>query len=330
MSTSARRYLLVTPCRNEAEYLEKTIASVAAQTLLPSRWVIVDDGSSDGTTEILAEAARRHGFIEVVRREDRGRRAVGPGVVDAFYAGLEAVDLGHFDYLCKLDADLELPPGYFETVVKEFERDAYLGTLSGKLYYRHGGRLLSERIGDENSVGAAKFYSTHCFQDIGGFVRGVNWDGIDGHMCRLKGWIARSEEQPGLRIVHLRQMGSSQKSLWTGRLRWGGGKYFMGSALYYVLAASLFRALERPFVVGGLGILIGYLRAMARREPRFEGPAGYRRFLRGFELRCLLLGKQRAIARYHDRIRARFPPPPERPRAPGAVGSGSVGRAIPG
>ncbi|MHC4949298.1 MAG: glycosyltransferase family 2 protein, partial [Planctomycetota bacterium] len=103
------RYLLITPCRDEAPYLRKTIEAVAAQTAPPARWLVVDDGSTDDTPAVLAEAGRRLPWLEVIRREDRGRRAVGPGVIEAFYAGLEHADLDDYDYVCKLDADLDLP-----------------------------------------------------------------------------------------------------------------------------------------------------------------------------------------------------------------------------
>jgi biofilm PGA synthesis N-glycosyltransferase PgaC len=219
----SRRYLLITHCRDEAAYLRSTIETVAAQSVPPSKWIIVDDGSTDETPAILAEAARKHPYIQVIRREDRGRRSVGPGVIEAFYDGLKAADLDDFDYVCKFDGDLEMPPRYFERLMELFEADPWLGTASGKLFLRYGDKTVEERCGDENSVGPAKFYRVQCFGDIGGFVRQVSWDGIDGHICRMKGWVARSIDDPELRIIHLRRMGSSQQNFWTGRVRWGRG-----------------------------------------------------------------------------------------------------------
>lgn len=283
--------------------MRQTLDSVVAQTLRPAAWIIVDDGSTDSSPQILAEYAAAYPFIKVVRREDRGKRAVGPGVIEAFYAGLDTVDLDAFEYLCKLDLDLDLPPTYFERVVEQMEADPCLANFSGKPYLREAdGTLTSERLGDENAVGQIKLYRTAAFRDIGGFVRQVSWDGIDGHMCRMKGWIARSEDRPDLRFIHLRQMGSSQHSIWVGRLRWGFGKYYMGSTLYYVAAVAFYRMLEKPYVIGGWGILWGYLRAMYSEVPRFENPE-LRQFLRRFELQSLLLGKRRAANRYHARIR---------------------------
>jgi biofilm PGA synthesis N-glycosyltransferase PgaC len=307
----SRRYLLITPCRDEADHLPTTIESVARQTVRPARWVIVDDGSRDDTPGILADAAARYEFIRFVTRPDRGGRAVGPGVIEAFYAGLETVDPDDYDYLCKLDGDLDLPNDYFERVMQRFEDDAYVGNFSGKSYVRENGRLVSERLGDENAIGAAKFYRVQCFRDIGGFVRQVSWDGIDGHMCRLHGWIAQSDDDEALRFIHLRRMGSSQRSLWTGRKRWGRGKYFMGSTLPYVAAVSLYRMIEQPYILGGIGILLGYVQAMLGREARFDDPE-YLRFFRRFERCVLLRGKAYAIRKFNGEVRARFAPPPER------------------
>jgi cellulose synthase/poly-beta-1,6-N-acetylglucosamine synthase-like glycosyltransferase len=298
--------LLISPCRDEAEYLQITIDSVAAQSVLPAKWLIVDDGSTDDTPNILARAKQKHPFIEVLRREDRGQRSVGPGVIDAFYHGLSKVDLDAYDYVCKFDTDLELGPRYFEHSMSYFEKDPWLGTLSGKLHLRHGDREVVERTGDENSVGPVKFYRTRCFREIGGFVREVCWDGIDGHMCRLHGWIAASVSDPELRIVHLRQMGSSHKSLWHGRQRWGRGKYYMGSTPLYMAAVGLYRMAERPFVVSGLGILWGYLKARLDGAPRLEHRE-YRELLRRFEREALVLGKRRTLRRWNERIRREIP-----------------------
>jgi biofilm PGA synthesis N-glycosyltransferase PgaC len=296
-------YVLISPCRDEADYMRQTLDSVVAQSLRPARWVIIDDGSTDETPKILAEYASKHDWIEIVTRSDRGRRAVGPGVIDAFYAGFDTINPDDFEYLCKLDLDLEIPPTYFETVIDEMEISPRLANFSGKAYLREkDGRLISERLGDENAVGQIKFYRVTAFKEIGGFVRQVSWDGIDGHMCRMNGWIARSEDRPELRFIHLRQMGSSQHSLWVGRLRWGFGKYFMGSAIYYVAAVAVYRMFEKPYVIGGWGILWGYLKAMFAGAPRFDDKE-FRRFLRRFELLSLLFGKRRTVNRYHQKIR---------------------------
>jgi len=110
--TTRNRYVLISPCRNEAAYMRQTLDSVIAQSLKPMKWVIVDDGSTDETPRVLAEYASKYDWIQIVTRADRGHRAVGPGVIDAFYSGYEAIEPEQYDFLCKLDLDLRLPPRY--------------------------------------------------------------------------------------------------------------------------------------------------------------------------------------------------------------------------
>lgn len=302
MTTNAgRRYVLITPCRDEAAYARTTLDSVVAQSVRPALWIIVDDGSRDATPQILAEYAARHDFIRIIRRDDRGRRSVGPGVVEAFYTGYGSIDPNEFDFLCKLDLDLDLPPRYFELLMERMEAEPRIGTCSGKPYYRRpDGRLVSENCGDETSVGPTKFYRVECFLEVGGFVREVMWDGIDCHRCRMLGWIACSWDDPELRFVHLRSMGSSEKGVLTGRLRSGRGQYFMGTGLAYMTASAIYRMRQRPLVMGGLAMWWGYVSNALRRTTRYDDPE-FRRFLRRYHRDCLIRGKAAATRRLNER-----------------------------
>jgi hypothetical protein len=153
-----------------------------------------------------------------------------------------------------------------------------------------------------------KFYRVGCFRQIGGFVRQVMWDGIDNHRCRMMGWKACSWDEPDLRFIHLRPMGSSDRGVLKGRKRHGFGQYFMGTGPAYMLASAAFRAVYRPYVVGGLAMLAGYFGAMLRRERRY-GDVEFRCFLRRYQWDCLLHGKQAATARLHAACGAPFPAP---------------------
>ena len=276
--------------RNEAEYLQRTIDTMVAQSVRPTAWLIVDDGSTDATPEIAARAAEQHKWIQLYRRPDRGIRKVGGGVIEAFGDGLSRFNLDDFDYVCKLDGDLELEPAYFERLLQYFEADARLGTSSGKCWLVTETGLEAERTDDEFSLGAAKLYRVACFQAIGGFVREVMWDGIDCHRCRMLGWKAASFHDPALRIRHLRRMGSSHRSVFRGRVRWGYGQYFMGTHPLYALAICAYRMLERPWVIGGLLIGLGYFGSWLRGAARYEDPA-FRWFLHRWQLARLGLGR---------------------------------------
>lgn len=290
----SKRYLLISPCRNEADFMRQTLDSVIAQSIRPALWVIVDDGSTDATPQILAEYAAQHEWIQVVTRKDRGTRSVGPGVIEAFYAGYETVNPDEFEYLCKLDLDLRLPPRYFEGLMTRMEADPRIATCSGKAYIETAQGLENERHGDETSIGASKFYRVSQFKALGGFVRQVMWDGIDCHRCRMRGWVACSWDDPELRFVHLRPMGSSQQSIIVGRIRHGYGQYFMGSGLLWMIATAVYRIPEKPYVLGGAFILWGWLRSWFKGLPRYEEP-GFREFLRRYQFRALIVGKRHAI-----------------------------------
>jgi poly-beta-1,6-N-acetyl-D-glucosamine synthase len=298
---SGKRYLLVTPCRDEAAFARRTLDSVAKQSIPPALWIIVDDGSTDATPKILAEYAERFPFIRVQRRDDRGFRKLGGGVIDAFYHGYDSIDPSQFDYVCKLDLDLDLPPRYFETLMKRMDENPRLGTASGKPDYidEKTGKKIREQCGDENSVGMVKFYRTNCFQQIGGFVRELMWDGIDCHRCRMLGWIAVSWDDPELNFLHLRPMGTSHKNWWTGRVRHGVGQYFMGTGPAYMLASAVYRLPHPPIVVGSIAHLWGYFKSFFQRKPRY-GDKEFRRFLSQYQWACLVRGKKRATAELND------------------------------
>jgi biofilm PGA synthesis N-glycosyltransferase PgaC len=294
-SAPSRAYCLITPCRDEAKYAARTIESIAKQTIPPALWVIVDDGSRDETPKILADYAAKLPYIRVIRRADRGDRKLGGGVIEAFDEGFASINPSDFAYVCKFDLDLDVPPRYFETLIERMEADPRLGTCSGKPYFEEPGtgRLISEMCGDENSVGMIKFYRTSCFQQIGGFVRELMWDGIDGHRCRMAGWVATSWDDPQIRFTHLRPMGTSHKNWWTGRVRHGVGQYFMGTSPAYMLASAAFRMTRPPLFVGGLAMLWGYVRSALKRAPRYDEP-GFRPFLRRYQWACLTRGKTSA------------------------------------
>ena len=289
-----RRYLLISPCRDEAAYMRRTLDTVLAQSIRPAKWVIVDDGSTDETPQILAEYAKQHDWIEIITRRDRGRRAVGPGVIEAFYAGYQTIRPDEYEYLCKLDLDLHLPPRYFEMLMKRMEDNPRIATCSGKAYIEENGRLINERHGDETSLGMTKFYRVTCFEAIGGFVREVNWDGIDCHRCRMKGWIACSWDEPDLRFVHLRKMSSSQQGIYAGRMRNGYGQYFMGTGFLFMAASAISRINQKPYVLGSLAMLWGWVKSAIQGKPRYAD-AEFRKFLRRYQWRALVVGKKRAI-----------------------------------
>jgi glycosyltransferase involved in cell wall biosynthesis len=294
-------YCLISPARNEAGYIKKTLDSVLSQTVLPKRWIIIDDGSTDETPQILAEYAAKHQLIEVHSRENRGRRALGGGVVEVFNTGMELLADDPAEFVCKLDVDLILPPRYFELLLDEMARDKRLGSVSGKPFFPVGGdlgKLKSERIGDDVSAGMTKFYRRAFLDDIGGLVKGLIWDGIDCYRGRMLGWRSKSIDDPDLRFIHLRPMGSSDKGIFTGRRRLGEGYWFMGAAPSFVLGSAVYRLGHKPALLGSLATLQGYARAWWKGAPRYDD-GDFRRYLRRYHRAMLTRGKARALESFN-------------------------------
>ena len=289
---NSEKYVIISPVRNEEKYLPQTIESIIGQTIQPLEYLIVDDGSRDSTPSIIRKASQAHPWIKYLGRPDRGKRKVGPGVIEAFYDGYNALENKNYDFICKMDGDLTVGSTYFEHLFGKFNQDPYLGSSSGKLYLDLGnGKLVEERISDESVLGGMLLLRRKCFEDIGGFVRQVMWDGIAFHRARMEGWRTRSFRDHELMIYDHRIMGSSYKNIYHGRLRWGWGQYFMGTHPVYILAIGLYRTLERPFILGGILILLGYMKGWITRSKRYQYP-GFRRSLNAWQLERLRLGKR--------------------------------------
>lgn len=221
---------------------------------------------------------------------------MGPGVIEAFYYGLDKIDWKSFDYLCKLDLDLDLPPGYFVGLMAKMETDPRLGSVSGKPWFLDGsGHKRPEPSGDEMSVGMTKFYRTECFAAIGGFVQEVMWDGIDCHKARQLGWKCRAYGDEALAFEHLRPMGSSQKGIFTGRKRHGFGQYYMGSDFLFFTASCLSRLMHPPVILGAFASWWGYVEAWLKGLPRHQDKPLVAQ-IRRYQRRSLVVGKAQANA----------------------------------
>lgn len=287
--------VVISPVRDEAKLIKLTLDSMVAQTVRPVEWVIVDDGSSDNTAEIVESYAAKYDFIRLVRNVNRGFRKLGGGVIVAFKYGLSQVRTQGFEYVAKLDGDMSFGPRYLEVMFDAFAADPKLAAVSGKVYRPEEDRLVPEWIIDEMTAGQFKLYRWTAYQQIGGFVEEVLWDGIDVHTARQKGWNAFSFEHPDAQLYHHRLMGSSDRSVYRGRLRWGRGIYFMGYHPLYALASGIFRMREKPYIVGGLLIIVGYFKAALQCVPRYDNPE-FIRYLQQWQLAQL---KSRLFGKAH-------------------------------
>ncbi len=278
------RLLIVTPVRDEAQHLETTIASVAAQTRAPDLWLLVDDGSRDATPRIIERAAAELDFVRAVKVPQRalgdGDRLALAAEARAFNHALDQVELGRFGFVGKIDGDIELPPRYFELALSRFEAVPELGIAGGRLLEDHGRGWRPAATPAHHVRGALKLYRRDCFDAIGGIEEMLGWDTIDEVRARMQGWETRSLE--GLDARHHRPVATRGGAL-RGRSRHGRAAYIVRYSPWWVGLKSLRVALSRPYGLSGLAFLHGYLSAGLRRGPRIEDER-FRRFV-GAELR---------------------------------------------
>src|SRR5690606_5868639 len=269
----------ISPVKNEADYLQLTLNSMVAQTFRPIEWIIVDDGSTDGTVEIVRAFMKRYPFIRLVLRTEQGPRQLGGGVVRAFDYGKARIQRQDYEYIAKLDGDMSFGPLYLQKMFEKFDDNPRLACVSGRVFRFEDGEYIEEFHQIEQVAGQFKLYRRSAFEAIGGFVPMLSWDGIDIHACHMQGCDTLTFYDADAWLWHHRIMGSSDRSVYVGRLRWGRGNWTMGYHPVYAVATGLYRMKERPVVIGGLLMIVGYFLAAAKRVPRYENLA-FRRWLR--------------------------------------------------
>ncbi len=263
-------YAVVTPVRDEAEHFSRTAASLVAQTHRPQQWVVVDDGSTDGTREIADTLAAEHEWITVVPSGQAHERARGAPIVRAFERGRSELR-DRPDITVKLDGDLFLPAHYFEWVAATFARSPRAGIVGGVAYIPDGHRWRPDGAATHHVNGVAKAYSTDCLDDIGGLRPSMGWDGIDEYSARARGW--RVHVLTELPLLHYRLRGSKQP-FWRSRWEEGRGNYFMGYTPSFLTVRALYRmAVERPPVLGGLVLGAAYFSARLAGAPQVDDRA---------------------------------------------------------
>lgn len=265
------RYIVITPARNEIDNLPHTIASMAAQTWRPARWVIVDDGSTDGTQELVREAAAKHSWITAIHRSDRGFRKQGGGVVEAFYDGLAAIGGEPWDFLVKFDADLSFTSDYFARCLARFVADPKLGVGGGLISHEVNGRLVSESPGDPafHVRGATKIYRRECWEAIGGLLPAPGWDTIDELKANMLGWT--SATFPEIPLKHHRFTGSVD-GRWKNYVKFGVANYITGYHPLFMAVKCFKRSFQRPYLLGAAGLAWGYCRSHFQGVSRVNEP----------------------------------------------------------
>lgn len=290
------RVLIISPVRNEAEHVPLLARSMMAQSRPPDVWLVIDDGSTDGTLELLQEFSVQMPFMRVIstppgHTADAGDRHAVAAAPRAFNYALRTVAADGFTHIGKLDGDIELPEDYFELLLREFDKDAALGIGGGVIVERVGVTWRMMHAAPGAVRGALKLYSRECFAAIGGLRECLGWDGIDQTFAQLRGYKTASFNH--IVVVHHRVTGSAD-GLLRARTRGGQTSYIVGFSLPWVLLKSFKQAMLRPYAVSGGAFVFGYLRARWQSVPRIED-AEYLRFVRQGEKRRLL-GAARTLA----------------------------------
>jgi glycosyltransferase involved in cell wall biosynthesis len=270
----ALTYAAITPARNEAENLRRLASCIARQRVVPLRWIIVDNGSSDGTSELLTELAARY---EYVRRGEVPNAETKPGapVVRALNAGIALLDVAP-DVIVKLDADVSFGEAYFEGILDAFASDESLGIASGVCFEQEDGRWRPVHVTGDHVRGATRCYRTACFDALGPLPEEMGWDGVDELKAAVLGWRTRSID--GLRFNHHRYVGQRDGARTARWLAEGRCAYYMGYRPSYLLARTIGRAI-RDRDLAAFAMPYEFARCALRRRSRYEDER-VRRYLR--------------------------------------------------
>jgi len=276
--SSLPTYVLITPARNEAQFIELTLKSVVSQTVLPLRWVVVSDGSTDGTDEMVQRYAREYPWIELLRMPERTERHFA-GKVHAFNTGYNRVKGLSFEVVVSLDADISFDKEYFAFLLQQLRSNPTLG-LVGTPFREGSNQSYDYRFTSiEHVSGACQVFRRECFEDIGGYIpvkKGI--DHIAVVSARMKGWKTRTF--PERECFHHRAMGTAQAGKLAAKFRIGENDYTIGNHPLWELFRTAYQTTKKPYFLGGAAILSGYISAAVRREPRPVSPELVR-FCRG-------------------------------------------------
>lgn len=260
-------YILITPARNEERFIEKTIQSVTSQTTLPSRWVIVNDGSTDTTASIVGRYLAKYSWIELLNLPERRDRSFAAKVY-AFNAGLERVKDLDYEVIGNLDSDISFDAGYIELLLRKFREEASLG-VAGTIFREEGYSSATDSFeGEQHVAGGCQLFRRKCFEEIGGYVPnkegGIDWIAVT--TARMMGWKTRSFSEKY--FFHHRSLGTAERSLLASTFSYGEKDYYLGGHPLWEMFRVAYRATKKPYLLGAIALCLGYLSAFLRQARR--------------------------------------------------------------
>ena len=260
-------YVLITPARNEEAFLEKTIESMIRQTMPPVKWVIVDDGSTDRTAEIVGRYLADHPWMELVQRPQRMDRSFA-GKVHAFNAGYERVRDLSYEVIGNLDGDISFDADHLEFLLGKFAGDATLG-VAGTVFTEEGYNSATDSFeGSRHVAGQCQLFRKSCWEEIGGYIAhragGIDWMAVT--TARMLGWKTESFREKS--FLHYRHLGTAERGILASSFSYGEKDYYLGGHPVWEMFRVAYRATKRPYVADGLALGLGYCWAFLRRTPR--------------------------------------------------------------
>jgi poly-beta-1,6-N-acetyl-D-glucosamine synthase len=257
-----RSYAVITPVRDERENLPRLAACMAAQSELPRFWLIVDNGSEDGTPELARALAQEHPWIRLLSVPGSAAAERGAPIVRALHAAIDELAAAPPDFVVNVDADISFDPDYFARLLDRFDADASLGIASGSAFELEDGDWRQRHVTGSTVWGASRAFRWACLQEILPFEERVAWDGIDEFKANARGW--RTEAFEDIPFKHHRREGE-RDGAWLARRNQGHAAYYVGYRAWYLVLRSLFNARRDP---AALGMIAGFAAAFVRREPR--------------------------------------------------------------
>jgi glycosyltransferase involved in cell wall biosynthesis len=263
MIQSNYKFAIVTPVKDEIKNFPQTIKSVLSQEVKPQKWIIIDDGSTDGTTELVEKAERENDWIEGIYREPNKNRK--PGGEFVLGIGLEKLNLDDYEFVVRMDGDLKFESDYFRVLFEKFDDNPNLGIASGVCFITRNGKEIEEKHPRFHTRGPLKTYRTQCYKDIGGLLNCLGWDSIDELNANMLNWNTQSF--PELKIHHLKKTGSKSGIFGAG-LNKGIAAYNSGSHPLYIIAKALHIMLFLNYKFDGIGLLQGYFSSLIKGKPK--------------------------------------------------------------
>jgi glycosyltransferase involved in cell wall biosynthesis len=257
------KYYIIIPAHNEADFIALTLNSIASQTLLPSKVVVVNDNSTDATASIVTEFINVHNYISLVNKTSEAIHLPGSKVIQAFHKGFETID-ADYDIIVKLDADLILPDNYFETILNHFKKDNKIGMVGGFAYIEKNEQWILENLTDKDHIrGAFKAYRKDCFLQIGNLKPAMGWDTVDELLCKFYGWKVVTDAD--LKVKHLKPTGANYDK--TARFKQGEAFYSLGYGFVITAIASAKLAIMKRKPLLFFDFIQGFWKAKLSKKP---------------------------------------------------------------